>query len=55
MVQEAYNEFKRELNQLSPGYTFVLQIRKHEIKLGQPDRTPPMQKEKGEKKYSIHL
>jgi hypothetical protein len=39
MVQEAYNEFKRDVNQSSRQMTlFYYKFRKYEIKPGQPDR-----------------
>jgi hypothetical protein len=41
-IQEAYNDFKREVNQDSPaGYTILPHINNTRSKQAQPDRTPP--------------
>jgi hypothetical protein len=41
IIQEAYNEFKREMNQDSKQVTlFHHKFKKYQIKPGQPDHTP---------------
>ena len=47
MVQEDYNVFKRDVNQISRQVTlFYYKFRKYEIKPGQPDRKPPCRRRK---------
>ena len=41
-IQEAYNDFKRGINEPSTQVTlFYYKFKKYEIQPGQPDRTPP--------------
>ena len=41
-IQEAYNDFKRNINNPSTQVTlFYYKFKQYEIQPGQPDRTPP--------------
>jgi hypothetical protein len=55
IIQEAYNNFKKEVNQDSRQVTlFHHTFKKYQIKPGQPDRTPSCRRRK-EKQAQIKL
>ena len=56
-LQEAYNDFKRDINNPSTQVTlFYYKFKKYEIQPGEPDRTPPcksIREKKAQTKLSL--
>jgi hypothetical protein len=54
MVQEAYNDFKRDLNSIFRQVTlFYYKFRDYEIKPVQPDRTQPCRSRRRKEKLEV--
>jgi hypothetical protein len=55
-IQEAYNDFKRDINEKSWQVTlFYYKFRQYVIKPGQPDHTPPCRRRKEEQEIRAKL